>query len=308
MAKLIDRGSVRASAFTAVLFLLIMLATSRGGGGDLFGGVMLLTTLVAIFGFHRLFPERRFLTIALTNFLAVYACIFSFFIETNFPEITQWVLLLGFTLPIFSFLGGVWRQREAIGKVIVAEEHREIRHWGETFRWLVPVFTIGVLTFVLPDLVLTQTQYDLAYLAAMGAIALIVLFVSRDVCVFLVETSLLFELFFEGMRRLVIPAFAFFSFYSVIVIIFACVYRLVSTWGGAHFLVQGVERSISFSESLYFSIVTLSTVGYGDIVPLSGLVRVIISAEIIAGVLLMLFGFAEFISYGRDRLQRRGKE
>jgi voltage-gated potassium channel Kch len=43
-----------------------------------------------------------------------------------------------------------------------------------------------------------------------------------------------------------------------------------------------VERQ---TELLYFSLVTLSTVGYGDIVPLSGIARILTALEAVTGVL-----------------------
>jgi hypothetical protein len=45
----------------------------------------------------------------------------------------------------------------------------------------------------------------------------------------------------------------------------------------------------SFLRMLYFSAVTISTLGYGDIVPITTRVRVIVTAEIVLGPLL--FGF-----------------
>ncbi len=303
-----DRSWVRASAFTAVLFLLITLATSRGQVGGLFALVVLLATLVAVTAFYRLFPDRHFFTIVLTNFLAVYTCIFSFFIEVNFAPVTPWLVLAIFPLPIFTFLAGAWRNRTTIHKLLLQDHHREIHHWGKVFRWLLPAFLIGGLTFALPGHDFTPFEYDLLFLASMSAIAAIVFFVSDEVCSFLLETSLLFELFFVGMKRLVIPAFAFFSFYSLIVIVYACIYRIIDTLGGGGFIIGGELREITFTESLYFSIVTLSTVGYGDIVPVSNLIRVIISSQIVVGALLILFGFAEFVSYGRTKPQRRSKD
>jgi Ion channel len=68
----------------------------------------------------------------------------------------------------------------------------------------------------------------------------------------------------------VIPAFAFVTFYSLIVILFASAYRLISAYTlGRHFNVGGTLRGLSFSESSYFSIGTISTVGYGDVIPTS---------------------------------------
>ena len=140
----------------------------------------------------------------------------------------------------------------------------------------------------------------------MGLISAIVLWVSRDVCTFLLDTGLLFEDFFRRIAGLLVPTFAFFTFYSLIIIVFAAVYRIIDRLSdGAHFTVAGAVRDLSFTDSLYFSIITLSTVGYGDMVPLSSLVRLIAAAQIICGVVLLLFGFSEIISYSRERAGRR---
>ncbi len=67
------------------------------------------------------------------------------------------------------------------------------------------------------------------------------------------------------------------------------------------FSVAGELRPIEFTEALYFSVVTLSTVGYGDITPLQDPIRILVAVEIVLGVLLLLFGFAEIMKYTRDR-------
>jgi voltage-gated potassium channel len=73
--------------------------------------------------------------------------------------------------------------------------------------------------------------------------------------------------------------------------------------------VGSAPRSLSFSEAIHFSIVTISTVGYGDIVPASNIARVLASIEVICGVLLLLFGVSELLEYTREhRRDRAGKE
>ncbi|MGO8842899.1 MAG: ion channel [Methyloceanibacter sp.] len=90
------------------------------------------------------------------------------------------------------------------------------------------------------------------------------------------------------ISQLVIPAFAFLTFYSLLVILFASAYHILSQYtADAHFYVGGVPRALSFSESIYFSIV--STVGYGDIIPHSSLARLLASLEVICGFMLLLF-------------------
>ena len=66
-----------------------------------------------------------------------------------------------------------------------------------------------------------------------------------------------------------------------------------------------VARVISFSEAIYFSIVTISTVGYGDIVPASNVTRMLASMEVVCGVMLLLFGVSELLEYTREHRRDR---
>jgi voltage-gated potassium channel len=102
--------------------------------------------------------------------------------------------------------------------------------------WLAPVFLVGTIVILLSRTVGTEANMDAVFLAAMSIIGLIVLAVSRDVAIFLVDAGLLFEKFFSRVSRLVIPAFAFVTFYSLLVILFASAYRLISVYtSGPHF-------------------------------------------------------------------------
>jgi voltage-gated potassium channel len=131
----------------------------------------------------------------------------------------------------------------------------------------------------------------MVFLGAMALIGSIVPTVSRDVAIFLVDAGLLFREFFRRVSRLVIPAFAFVTFYSLIVILFASTYRLISAYPSQpHFRVGDALRGLSFSEAVYFSIGTISTVGYGDIIPYSNLARALSSVEVFCGIMLLLFG------------------
>jgi voltage-gated potassium channel len=140
----------------------------------------------------------------------------------------------------------------------------------------------------------------------MTAIGLVVLGVSRDVAIFLVDAGLLFEEFSGRIARLVIPAFAFLTFYSLLIILFASAYHMLSVYiPGAHFYVGGTARSLSFSESIYFSIISIATVGYGDIVPHSSLARLLASIEVVCGFMLLLFGVSELLEYTRENRRKR---
>ena len=175
--------------------------------------------------------------------------------------------------------------------------------------WLVPVFFVGAAAILLSRIVPALANTDMVFLGAMSAIGLIVLTVSREVAIFLVDAGLLFEEFFSRVSRLVIPAFAFFTFYSLIVILFASAYRLISVYTTeTQFNVGGALRGLSFSESIYFSINTISTVGYGDVIPYSNLARLLSSLEVFCGIMLLLFGVSELLEYAREHRQHRGSK
>ena len=50
----------------------------------------------------------------------------------------------------------------------------------------------------------------------------------------------------------------------------------------------------------------MSTVGYGDITPAGEAVRVVAAIEVLLGILLFLFGFAEIIRYVREADRKGG--
>jgi voltage-gated potassium channel len=123
-----------------------------------------------------------------------------------------------------------------------------------------------------------------------------------NIAVFLLDSSLLFEQLFRRLGRLVTAAFAFLSFYTLLVIAFGAVYRLLSHWAlSPQFAVGGVMRELAFSEALYFSLVTLATLGYGDVVPVAAAARILVAIQTVTGLLLLLFGFAEIQRSLRER-------
>ncbi len=301
-----DRRWLTAIGFTAGLLLLVAVAISDTL--TFLGAFMLLLVAAALGVFYLLFPGSRFFALSLANNIAVYACIFTYFVEGSFPGITPWLGPVGFFFPILGFVLGAYLDREALVAVIADAHLRARGDFLASFRWLVPVAAIGLLSFTVPDLGFNRFEQNIAFLASMGAIGAVVFVATHSISVFLIEVGLLFQDFSERMETLAVPAFAFLTFYSLIVIVFASIYVIVDkAIPGAQFRIDGIERPIVFLESLYFSVITLSTVGYGDITPLAYSVRVVASIQILCGVLLLLFGFAEIRRYGVELAERRHK-
>ncbi|WP_337877498.1 hypothetical protein [Elioraea sp.] len=206
----IDRHWWRAVAFTAALALLVGLAARPG---DHVFALVLLATAAAGFGFfYLLFAGGLHFAVALANGLAVYATLFAFFTESNFPGIRRPVSYLGFVLPVAAFLAAAWRHRAALAGLVASERLRETAHFPRLLAWLVPLLAIGAASFALPELALGAATEEAAFLAAMALIAAVVAAAARDVVAFLLDASLLFEAFFARIRRLLIPAFAFLGF------------------------------------------------------------------------------------------------
>jgi Ion channel len=62
-----------------------------------------------------------------------------------------------------------------------------------------------------------------------------------------------------------------------------------------------VESLSSLVDALYFSIVTIATVGYGDIAPKTPIARILVSFEVLAGVGYSVFFFSIIAGFIRER-------
>ncbi len=290
------RGWVGAVVFTAFLLSVIALSIKAVAGTLAF--VLLGSVIFVVAVFHRVFPGSRFFTLSLVNFIGIYACIFTVIVENRFSMISQREQALGFILPLLAFLGGACIRARTVRHIVVSRRLRHDSHFGEVFLWLLPMAGMIALTFALPGYRVGSALADVPFLALQAVVAVIVLFVSQNIAIFLLDVGLLFEGFFQQAGRLVMPAFAFLTFYSLLVIIFAALYSIVQRLSPeADFLATGIPRTLSFAECLYYSVVTLSTVGYGDIQPISGPARFVTAVEIVMGVLLLLFGFSAIIRH-----------
>jgi voltage-gated potassium channel len=256
-----------------------------------------------------LFPEAPFFALTFANLIALYASIFAFFMEELFGLIGPSVAGLGFSLPVLLFLVGCWYRRADVQAVVDNPDLRGGRLLYRALLWLLPVFAVGFGVLILSLVDAPLVNNNTAFLSSMLLIGLIVLAVSRNVAIFLVDAGLLFEEFFHRMSRLAVPAFAFLTFYSLLVVVFASVFCILSQYSpDLHFRVGNVARTINYSEAIHLSITTISTVGYGDIVPISNAARVLTTIEVICGVLLLLFGVSELLEYTREHRREHPHE
>ncbi len=303
-----DRSWLRALATTAIVVALVAIGTTDRLG--IVGATVLLATIASAGFFLWLYRGSRFFVIAFANAIAVYACIFTFIVQANFPSAGAVVVAASFLLPIFSFVASVWWRRDAIRDIVdnVDVHTVRVRRIGRGGAWLLPLAVAAATTFLVPLTEPTPIQTDVALFAAMLLVALFILSVSHDICVFLIDTGTLFDELFERMIQLIAPAFAFLTLYSLTVIVFAAIYRIIDRFSVApNFLIDGRLGDLTFNEALYFSLVTISTVGYGDIYPHSDVVRLVASIEIITGVLLLVFGLYEIMNFARAVEEREAR-
>jgi voltage-gated potassium channel len=304
MEQLRQLGRELARVASTLVFVSLVSVATAGIANPLVLAIV-LSAAVAIVVIRVLFPASRLLSITFGNLIAVYTAIFSLFVEESFSQVNVRILGIGFCLPIAFFIVGCWLRRGQIRPLVDRPSIRDKRRLMQAAAWLAPISLVGASVFLLSRPGESLAQTEMIFLGAMFIIGLIVLLVSRDVATFLVDVGLLFEEFFSRVSGLLIPAVAFLSFYSVLVILFASAYRIISQYTyQPHFYVGNIPRALSFSESIYFSIITISTVGYGDIIPHSSFARVLASLEVIRGYLLLLFGVSELLEYAREHRRK----
>jgi hypothetical protein len=85
--------------------------------------------------------------------------------------------------------------------------------------------------------------------------------------------------------------------YAMTIYMFSILFFLIGK-NDNHAFTPAIE---TLSTAAYFSIVTIATVGYGDIQPVSGLARLMACAEILIGVAYTVFFFSVIAGFLRER-------
>jgi hypothetical protein len=82
--------------------------------------------------------------------------------------------------------------------------------------------------------------------------------------------------------------------YLLIGLIFSSVYRMIETYSGTPFFVQVADPTPN--QYLYFSYVTLATLGYGDLTPATNIGRTVVVIEAILGQVYLVTAVARLVS------------
>ena len=248
--------------------------------------------------FYFMFPGGAHFGLTLANFLAIYACLFEFFREANFTAVPHDLTMVARAMPVLGFLGGCVMRRDEVLELISSRKVRDLdlAHLPRMMAWLMATLVVGAASFAFPQLHMRPGVEILSLLGAMGLVTLFVIVGVRDVITVMVDVSLVFRAVGRRMERLVMPIMAFTTFYGLLVVIFACLYRIADqTTPAPQFQMHGEPNRIGFVDALYYSTATISTLGIGDIAPLSLLVRALSGVEVMCGILMLLFGFSEIM-------------
>jgi hypothetical protein len=89
--------------------------------------------------------------------------------------------------------------------------------------------------------------------------------------------------------------------YLFLGLLWALAYWLVAELIPNAFAFNGGDKSMQGSNGLYFSFVTLATVGYGDITPVSKVARMLAASEAITGLLYVAVLIARLVSLQEPR-------
>ena len=293
---------LRAVGFTMLLSLLV--AWGVGDEGQMLPFVVIGTAGLGLGLLYWLFPRGLHFAFGTAAGLALYASLFVVLGRAQFPDAPPWSRPPAFLLPVLAFLALAWWRRAELALVAEHAGEQDLEALPHTMRWLAFAGLVGLVCFVLPVNRLSPQEQAAVLLAAMAAIAAIVAVGVRDVVRLLIDVALIVEQIGARLRHLTVPAATFMLMYALLVVGFASAYRIADGLSRQE-LFAGPDGPIriSYSDSLHFSVATISTVGYGDIRPSDDGIRVLSSIQVLAGQLLLLFGFAEIMRARRHRGQ-----
>ncbi|MBL6456257.1 two pore domain potassium channel family protein [Belnapia sp. T6] len=297
------------TAFGMSLGLMLLVAGGVADRGGTFPLVLLGASALAIGALTLLFPHGPQFALGTTNGLAMYACLFVVLGRAGFPDATDWARAIAFLLPILGFVGACVIRRRVLSAWAEEEEAADLAHLPRFARWLAVTGLVGVVSLSLPINRLDAAGQGVALICAMGAIGLVSAIAVGDVVRLLVDIAVIFRVVTRRLSRLAVPIAAYSSLWALLTVVFGCLYRIADGLSSAplYTSTQGPVR-IDFSDALHFSVVTLSTVGYGDIIPLDDGIRLLAGIQMLLAQLLLLFGFIEIMRGSRAGLPDAGAE
>ena len=242
----------------------------------------------------RLFPGGLDFALGAGIGFATYAALFTVVARSAFPGASEPMLGIAFLLPVAAFLAAVIRRRENLRRIVERGETPDEAHLRRMGRFLVILAAIAVMSLALPMNRLPPGWQDAAMLGGAALIGVLAARAVRELVRLLVDMAQLMDALSGRVVALVVPIAAYAALFSLMTIVFACLFRVADALS-QRALFAGPDGAIrlSFRDALHFSLVTISTVGYGDIWPTDDGARLLSAVEVLAGQILLLFGFYE---------------
>ena len=288
------------------LGLMLLVAAAAGDQGWLFSVAALAVAALAMGGLYLVFPHGPLFGFGVANGLAIYMCLHVVIGRSAFPDVYFWVMPVGFLMPVASFVAACWLKRGEL--VTLAEEgldEADIAHLPRFLRWLALCGVVGVLVLASPINRLPAFEQTTVLLLSMAVISAISVIAVRDVVRLLVDIAAILTLVSKRLQFLAVPMATYVSLFSLAAVAFGCFYRIADALSQQPlFQKLGEVGRLDFSEAMHFSVVTLATVGYGDILPIDDGIRILAAIEMLFGQLLLLFGFSEIM---RSRVRPAGE-
>lgn len=273
-----------------------LVAAGVADRGSLFPLVVIGTAALGMGSLYLIFPQGLHFAFGTSAGLALYACLFVVISRAGFPDAEPWSRAPSFLLPVAAFLVAVWTRRRRLTLIASRGRPFDVDHLPRMARWLLPVWMVGTLSMSLPINRLAPFDQSIALIGAMTVIAVMVAASVRGVVLLLTDMALIMKELGDRAGRVAVPIFAFLTMYGVLVVLFASLYRISDGLSVTPlFNTPQGPATLSFPDALYFSLITQATVGYGDLTPQDDGIRLMASAQVILGQVLLLFGFGEIM-------------
>lgn len=288
-------------AFGLTLVVTLLVAAGVADQGWRFSVSAVVIAALALGGLHLVFPQGALFALGFANGLAIYLCLYAILGRAAFPEAEEWALQAAFLLPVLAFVAACVVQRERLARFADDATAPGFAHLHRVGRWMLACAAIAGLSLASPISRLGAEAQSWALLASMSAIALASVLAMRDVVRLVVDIAAILGEVTARLRFLAVPIATYVSLFSLLSVCFGSVYRIADALSRAPlFATEAGPTRLSFADALHFSVVTLATVGYGDIVPRDDGIRLVAAVQMLAGQLLLLFGFAEIMRGRRE--------
>lgn len=204
--------------------------------------------------------------------------------KNNFIFLTVGLVLLLFIGSVLEYIPGDYGPRIVQAATIATIMISALGQKGQYNRLVINIaFILVMMLFVVAGTVLDRAGFSYAHL-----ILLLIFFIWMT-------RVLLYQVLFTGAvdGNKIVGAICI---YMLLAMIWAMLYLLIAEALPGSF--DGVPQAPwleNFSTATYFSFVTITTLGYGDILPISPLARFLVTMEAIVGVFYMAIVVASLI-------------